>query len=112
MRLGRLEIFRRIRPYARECRWLIAMMLLCSAAAIPLSLINPVFFQILVDDVMRERQMAVFYQVVLGLVAVYLCRLLLDAATLGVSNRLLNRFYPFVAHRYLECLSAAASGHL
>ncbi len=92
MRLGRLEIFRRIRPYARECRWLIAMMLLCSAAAIPLSLINPVFFQILVDDVMRERQMAVFYQVVLGLVAVYLCRLLLDAATLGVSNRLLNRF--------------------
>ncbi len=92
MRLGRLEIFRRIKPYTRECRWLIVMMLLCSAAAIPLSLINPVFFQILVDDVMREKQIAVFYQVVLGLVAVYLCRLLLDAASLGVSNQLLNRF--------------------
>ena len=67
-------------------------MLLCSAAAVPVSLVNPVFFQILIDDVMRERQIAVFYQVVVGLLAVYLCRLLLGAVELGVSNRLLNRF--------------------
>ena len=65
---------------------------LCSAAAVPVSLVNPVFFQILIDDVMRERQIAVFYQVVVGLLAVYLCRLLLGAVELGVSNRLLNRF--------------------
>ena len=92
MRLGRWEIFRRIKPYARESRWLIVVMLLCSAAAVPVSLVNPVFFQILIDDVMRERQIAVFYQVVVGLLAVYLCRLLLGAVELGVSNRLLNRF--------------------
>lgn len=66
MRLGRWEIFRRIKPYARESRWLIVVMLLCSAAAVPVSLVNPVFFQILIDDVMRERQIAVFYQVVVG----------------------------------------------
>ena len=41
------------------------------------------FFQILIDDVMRERQIAVFYQVVVGLLAVYLCRLLLGAVELG-----------------------------
>lgn len=52
MRLGRWEIFRRIKPYARESRWLIVVMLLCSAAAVPVSLVNPVFFQILIDDVM------------------------------------------------------------
>ena len=92
MRLSRWQIFRRIKPYVRESRWLIIVMLLCNAAAIPVSLINPVFFQILIDDVMRERQIAVFYQVVVGLLAVYLCRLLLDAVSLGVSNRLLNRF--------------------
>lgn len=52
-----------------------------------------------------------FYQVVVGLLAVYLCRLLLGALELGVSNRLLNRFTPVAPHGYLEYLQAAAPGY-
>lgn len=92
MKLGRWEVFRRIKPYMKECRWLIVVMLICSAAAIPVTLVNPVFFQILVDDVLRERQSARFAVVVAGLLLVYVCRLLLDATQMAVSNRLLNRF--------------------
>ena len=65
MRLGRWEIFRRIKPYARESRWLIVVMLLCSAAAVPVSLVNPVFFQIPVSythlDVYKRQKTGVVH---------------------------------------------------
>jgi len=68
------------------------MLILISAALIPVSLISPRFFQILIDDVLIVRSMDRFWVVVLGFIGVYIARFILDGGNLFFSNRLLNKF--------------------
>ncbi len=60
--------------------------------AVPISLVSPKFFQYLVDVVMRSHRPEQFYIVVLGLLFVYVSRLLCDSFSLLCSNRILNAF--------------------
>lgn len=92
MKLNRFDILRQIKQYAWPVKGSIAALILTSAAAIPVSLVSPVFFQILLDEVMTQYKIESFSTVVLGLLSVYLMRFILDGAALFFGNRLLNTF--------------------
>ena len=92
MKMTRISILRKIRKYALPRIGSIAAMIFVSAAAVPVALLSPRFFQILIDDVMAGGRMDVFPMVVGGLLSVYLLRFLLDGASLFFGNRLLNSF--------------------
>lgn len=92
MKLNRFAILRQIKQYAWPVKGSIAALILTSAAAIPVSLVSPVFFQILLDEVMTQYNIESFSTVVLGLLSVYLMRFILDGSALFFGNRLLNTF--------------------
>lgn len=92
MKLNRFDILRQIKQYAWPVKGSIAALILTSAAAIPVSLVSPVFFQILLDEVMTQYKIESFSTVVLGLLSVYLMRFILDGSALFFGNRLLNTF--------------------
>lgn len=92
MKLNRFDILRQIKQYAWPVKGSIAALILTSAAAIPVSLVSPVFFQILLDEVMTQYNIESFSTVVLGLLSVYLMRFILDGSALFFGNRLLNTF--------------------
>jgi len=68
------------------------MLILISIAAIPVALISPHFFQILIDDVLGKRRTEEFTVVVFGLLGLYAARFILDGGNLFFGNRLLNKF--------------------
>lgn len=92
MKTNRLAVLRRIWPYVRQSKWSVLALLLAGILIVPVSLISPRFFEILVDDVIDKLMLDQFRVVVLGLLAIYICRLVLDAVNLYCGNRLLNRF--------------------
>lgn len=67
-------------------------LILISLTTIPISLISPKFFQILLDDVMRYGKDDQFIIVTVGLMGVYLLRFVTDGISLCLGNRILNKF--------------------
>ena len=92
MKTNRLAVLRWIWPYVRQSKWSVFALLLSGILIVPVSLISPRFFEILVDDVIDKLMLEQFHVVVFGLLAMYFCRLALDAVNLYCGNRLLNRF--------------------
>ena len=92
MKINRISVLRQIKGYALPLKGPILMLVLISAAAIPVALISPRFFQILLDDVLAKKSMEQFGVVVFGLLGVYLIRFILDGGNLFFGNRLLNTF--------------------
>lgn len=92
MKYGRRHILKTCRRYMKGTGIYIFLLLLCSLAALPISLISPRFFQILVDDVMAKGRTNLFPVVVIGLLGVYAARFLVDGGNLLCSNAFLNRF--------------------
>lgn len=92
MKANRMAVFRRIWPYVRQSKWSVFALLLSGVLIVPVSLVSPRFFEILVDDVIDKFMLEQFRVVVFGLLAVYVCRLAIDAVNLYCGNRLLNRF--------------------
>lgn len=88
----RLYVLRNIRKYTSSVKGSIVGLILISLTSIPISLISPKFFQILIDDVMREGQKDRFFIVTIGLMGVYLIRLFVDGMSLVLGNRILNKF--------------------
>jgi len=88
----RLYVLKNIKKYASAVKGSIIGLMLISLTAIPISLISPKFFQILIDDVMRDGQQNRFVIVAIGLVGVYLLRLVVDGISLILGNRILNKF--------------------
>ncbi len=84
MKISRIQIMKEIKSYTRPQMFPIIVLIISAAFALPVSLISPKFFQILI----AER----FFVVVAGLLGVYLCRFLLDGVNLIFKNRLLNSF--------------------
>lgn len=92
MKISRLSVLKQMKSYTKSVKGSIAALFIISALNIPVTLIPPRFFQILIDEVMEQRDMSKFTVVVLGLLMVYLLRFLLDGASLFFGNRVLNRF--------------------
>jgi ABC-type bacteriocin/lantibiotic exporter with double-glycine peptidase domain len=91
MLTNRWKILCRLQGYLRESRGSVIVLFATAVLAVPVSLISPRFFQILIDDVMVAGQTEKLMIVILGLYGVYLLRLALDSAGLFCGNRLLNR---------------------
>ena len=92
MKILRIEVLKRIKPYALPLKWNILAVVLISALAMPVALISPRFFQILIDEVLAKRNMDQFRIVAAGLLGVYVIRFILDGGSLFFGNRLLNGF--------------------
>lgn len=89
---NRINVLKQIKNYALPLKGSIIMLILISAVIIPVSLISPRFFQILIDDVLVVRNMDRFGIVVFGFIGVYVARFILEGGNLLFSNRLLNGF--------------------
>lgn len=92
MKMSRLSVLKQIKSYTKLVKGSAVVLVIISILAIPVALISPIFFQILVDEVMVKKDISKFTIVVLGLLFVYLLRFLLDGASLFFGNRVLNRF--------------------
>lgn len=92
MKISRISVLKQIKSYTKLVKGSVIALIIISALAIPVTLISPKFFQILIDDVMGDKDMSKFIVVVLGLMFVYLIRFILDGTSLFFGNRVLNRF--------------------
>lgn len=88
----RWKVLKNIRPYTAMVKGPILGLLIASLLLIPVTLISPRFFQLLIDEVMHEGQMDKFKIVVLGLLSVYAIRFICDGASLIFGNKVLNTF--------------------
>lgn len=92
MRFKRYKILKDCKNYITPLKWFVLLLIISSLAALPVTLISPKLFQILIDDVMRKQSMSLFPVVVFGLFGIYGIRFLLDGINLFCSNKLINRF--------------------
>lgn len=88
----RLYVLKNIKKYTAIVKGSIVGLIVVSLMSVPISLISPKFFQILVDEVMWGRKIESFGIVALGLLSVYLLRFVCDGMSLYLSNRILNIF--------------------
>lgn len=88
----RLYVLRNIKKYTSTVKGSIVGLILISLTSIPIAFILPKFFQILIDDVMRDGKGNRFIIVAVGLMGVYLLRLVTDGLSLVLGNRVLNKF--------------------
>lgn len=92
MKLHRRAVFRQVKPYVRQNRWSVVLVVAVGCLSVPLALVSPKLFQLLVDQVMVQGRLDRLAPVAAGLLGAYGLRLLLDGAGLYAGNRLLNRF--------------------
>ena len=88
----RLFVLKNIKKYTKDIKCSIIGLILVSLLAIPITLISPRFFQILVDDVMCNGENKKMIIVIVGLFSVYLLRVVNDGISLILENRILNKF--------------------
>lgn len=88
----RLYVLKNIRKYISKIKGSIIGLILISLMTVPISLISPKFFQILIDDVMWEKKIGRLGMVIIGLIAVFILRFICDGISLNLSNRVLNTF--------------------
>ena len=89
---ARRNVLQRLLRYIAGQRISIVMLVFISLAVLPVTLISPVFFQRLIDDVFLAEDWAPFPWIAAGLLGVYVMRLILDGGALYFGNRLLNHF--------------------
>ncbi len=88
----RLYVLKNIKKYTAIVKGSIVGLIVINLMSVPISLISPKFFQILVDEVMWGRKIESFGIVAIGLLSVYLLRFVCDGMSLYLSNRVLNIF--------------------
>lgn len=88
----RLYVLKNIKRYLFPIKWSIAALVVLSLISLPVNLLSPKFFQILVDEVMYQKNSALFWTVVLGMLAVFILKLVIDRFSLKLNNRIHNRF--------------------
>ena len=92
MKINRITVYQRLQKYTKPVKGSILALMLTSLLTVPLTLISPKFYQILIDEVMGQKNMGQFYIVVFGLIMVYVLQFLLDGSSLHFGNRVLNSF--------------------
>ena len=88
----RLYVLKNIKRYLFPIKWSIAALVVLSLISLPVNLLSPKFFQILVDEVMYQKNSVLFWAVVLGMLAVFILKLVIDRFSLKLNNRIHNRF--------------------
>lgn len=88
----RLYVLRNIKQYIHPIRWSITALVILSLISLPISLISPRFFQLLVDEVMYQKNGSIFWVVVLGMLSIFILRLILDSISLKLNNLVHNSF--------------------
>ena len=88
----RLYVLRNIKQYIHPIRWSITALVILSLISLPISLISPRFFQMLVDEVMYQKNGSIFWAVVLGMLSIFILRLILDSISLKLNNQVHNSF--------------------
>ena len=88
----RLYVLRNIKQYVYPIRWSVTALVILSLISLPISLISPRFFQLLVDEVMCQKNRSIFWVVVLGMLSIFILRLILDSISLKLNNRVHNSF--------------------
>ena len=88
----RLYVLRNIKQYVYPIRWSVTALVILSLLSLPISLISPKFFQMLVDEVMYQKNGSIFWFVVLGMLSIFILRLILDSISLKLNNRVHNSF--------------------
>lgn len=88
----RLKVFKQTKRYVYKSIFSWILLTVCCIASIPVSLISPKMFQILVDDVVAQRKRGMLLFVVCGLLVTYFLRLIIDGVKLYFDNKLLNYF--------------------
>lgn len=88
----RLYVLKNIRKYVSKIKGSIIGLVFISLMTVPISLLSPKFFQILIDDVMWEKKIRCLGTVIIGLIAVFILRFICDGISLNLSNRVLNTF--------------------
>lgn len=88
----RLYVLRNIKQYVYPIRWSVTALVILSLISLPISLISPRFFQLLVDEVMCQKNRSIFWVVVLGMLGIFILRLILDSISLKLNNRVHNSF--------------------
>ena len=88
----RLHVLKNIRKYISKIKGPIIGLVFISLMTVPISLLSPKFFQILIDDVMWEGKIGCLGIVIIGLIAVFILRFICDGISLNLSNRVLNTF--------------------
>lgn len=88
----RLYVLRNIKQYVYPIRWSVTALVILSLISLPISLISPRFFQLLVDEVMYQKNRSIFLFVVLGMLSIFILRLILDSISLKLNNQVHNSF--------------------
>lgn len=88
----RLYVLKNIKQYVYPIRWSVTALVILNLISLPISLISPKFFQILVDEVMYKKNVSLFSMVVLGMLGVFILRIILDSISLKFNNRVYNSF--------------------
>ena len=88
----RLYVLKNIKQYLYSIRWSVTALVIFSLLSLPISLISPKFFQLLVDEVMYQKNGSMFWIVVLGMLSVFILRLVIDSISLRLNNRVHNSF--------------------
>ncbi len=86
-----------MKPYLSSQKGTAVLLVITAVLNVPLSLLSPQFYRLLVDEVMGAGNASMFLVVAGGSLLVYALQLMLDALNLYGSNRLLNRFAFFSA---------------
>lgn len=88
----RLYVLTNIKRYLYPIRWSVTALVILSLLSLPISLISPKFFQMLVDEVMCQKNGSIFWTVVLGMLSIFVLRLILNSVSLKLNNRIHNSF--------------------
>ena len=88
----RLYVLKNIKGYIYHVRWLVIGLIVLNLISIPISLISPKIFQILVDEVMYKRDGQKFWIVVVGMLGAFLIRTIIDGLSLKMNNCIHNSF--------------------
>lgn len=88
----RLYVIKKISRYLYQIKWEIIGLILLSLAILPINLVSPRFFQILVDKVMHQKEISKFGIIVLGMLSIFVLKYLLGRVSLELNNRVYNLF--------------------
>lgn len=88
----RKDVLKQLNKYIKKSKREIIIMIIVSALAVPVPLISPYLFSLLIDDVLAQKKVQLFSLIIVGLLAVYVIRFLFDFVALICSNKILNRF--------------------
>ena len=78
------------------------LLVVMNIISIPIVIISPKLFQILVDDVMKSEEISKIVWVFIGLLLVYVLRFIIDGANLYCNNKMINSFTVSIRRELLD----------